>query len=117
MTRPMDRRGFVRLTGSAALGAFVAGCGEGGNAGDTGTVAAGSEGASGVGSLSAEAARAAGWARYDDSIVIDALAGPIQFNIPQEGLPLRPEAVAAVSESGITDQKLVKADPAMSTVP
>jgi membrane dipeptidase len=35
-------------------------------------------------------------------VVIDALASPIQFNIPQEGLPLRDAVLDAVRESGIT---------------
>ena len=42
------------------------------------------------------------WAGYDPAIVIDALASPIQFNIPQESLPLRPESLDHVRTSGIT---------------
>jgi membrane dipeptidase len=38
--------------------------------------------------------------------VIDALASPIQFNIPQESLPLRPAALDAVRASGITGVNL-----------
>lgn len=42
------------------------------------------------------------WSGYDQATVIDALASPIQFNIPQESLPLRPEALDHVRGSGIT---------------
>ena len=42
------------------------------------------------------------WPGYGDAIVVDALAGPIQFNIPQEGLPLSNAALNAVRGSGIT---------------
>ena len=106
MTRQMDRRDFVRLAGSAALGSFAVGCGNGSDPGQTGAAigagGTGSTGGPGVAPLSADAARAAGWAGYDEAVVVDALAGPIQFNIPQEGLPLGPEALAAARESGIT---------------
>ena len=42
------------------------------------------------------------WPGYDDAFVIDALAGPIQFNIPQESLPLGDTALDHVRRSGIT---------------
>ncbi len=42
------------------------------------------------------------WPGYDDAIVIDALAGPLQFNIPQGTLPLDAYAQEAVRRSGIT---------------
>ena len=42
------------------------------------------------------------WAQYDDSIVIDALASPIQFNIPQSQLPLSSEELHLIDLSGIT---------------
>ena len=42
------------------------------------------------------------WPGYDDALVVDALAGPIQFNIPQESLPLREAALEHVRRSGIT---------------
>ncbi len=42
------------------------------------------------------------WPGYDRAMVIDALASPIQFNIPQEGLPLSAEALADVRASGVT---------------
>jgi membrane dipeptidase len=89
----MDRRDFVRVAGTAALGTLVGCGGEGRGDGASGGTAA---------PLTADQARAAGWSGYDRATVIDALGGPIQFNIPQEGLPLRPEALAAVRESGIT---------------
>ena len=42
------------------------------------------------------------WVPYERSVVIDGLGSPIQFNIPQEGLPLRPAVHDAVRASGIT---------------
>jgi membrane dipeptidase len=45
---------------------------------------------------------ATSWDGYDDAVVIDALSGPIQFNIPQEALPLREVALDQVRASGIT---------------
>ena len=42
------------------------------------------------------------WLPYKRTIVIDGLGSPIQFNIPQEGLPLRPAVHDAVRRSGIT---------------
>ncbi|MHC4937328.1 MAG: membrane dipeptidase, partial [Planctomycetota bacterium] len=42
------------------------------------------------------------WPGYDRAVVIDALAGPIQFNIPQDSLPLDAESLGHVLESGIT---------------
>ena len=87
-TGPLTRRDFVRLAGSAALVPWYAGCSRGGADGTGGGAGAGQ--------------RVDAWTGYDDAVVIDALAGPIQFNIPQEGLPLGPEALDAVRRSGIT---------------
>jgi len=42
------------------------------------------------------------WPGYDAALVVDALAGPIQFNIPQESLPLSEAALDYVRASGIT---------------
>lgn len=42
------------------------------------------------------------WPGYDEAVVVDALASPLQFNIPQETLPLSQEAVADLVASGIT---------------
>jgi membrane dipeptidase len=42
------------------------------------------------------------WPGYEDALVIDALAGPIQFNIPQQRLPLDAASLEAVTASGIT---------------
>ena len=42
------------------------------------------------------------WPGYEDAIVVDALASPIQFNIPQAELPLSAAALADVRASGIT---------------
>ena len=42
------------------------------------------------------------WAGYDDALVIDALGGPIQFNIPQQDLPLNQRALAAVRAAGVS---------------
>jgi membrane dipeptidase len=52
------------------------------------------------------------WAGYDQAIVIDALASPIQFNIPQESLPLRPESLDHVRTSGITAVNVTVSSPA-----
>lgn len=66
----------------------------------------------GLGALAGCAPRAAaprtapstdgGWAPYERTLVIDGLGSPIQFNIPQEGLPLRTAVHEAVRSSGIT---------------
>ena len=42
------------------------------------------------------------WPGYDRALVIDALASPIQFNIPQETLPLSADALADVRASGVS---------------
>ena len=42
------------------------------------------------------------WPGYDEAVVVDALAGPIQFNIPQGSLPLGDDALDHVRGSGIT---------------
>ncbi|MEQ1907893.1 MAG: membrane dipeptidase [Vicinamibacterales bacterium] len=76
----MHRREFLISTGAAALAA--AGCVHQ--------------------TRSAGATGAEGWRGYAKGFVIDALGSPIQFNIPQEGLPLRPAVHEAVRASGIT---------------
>lgn len=73
----MERRAFLRLAGAAALGPTMLACGR-------------------------RIDEASGWTGYDGAMIIDALAGPIQFNIPQEGLPLRAAALEHVRSSGIT---------------
>ena len=50
---------------------------------------------------SGERARLA-WPGYEQAFVVDALAGPMQFNIPQGALPLGDEALDHISSSGIT---------------
>ena len=42
------------------------------------------------------------WPGYEQAFVVDALAGPMQFNIPQGALPLGDEALDHISSSGIT---------------
>lgn len=42
------------------------------------------------------------WPGYEQAFVIDALAGPMQFNIPQGALPLEDSALEQISSSGIT---------------
>ena len=64
----MQRRDFVRLAGTAAL-----------TPGLTGAIDWKRFGGVRYAPL---------WPGYADAIVIDGLAGPIQFNIPQERLPL-----------------------------
>ncbi len=46
--------------------------------------------------------RTANWPGYGAALVVDGLAGPIQFNVPQESLPLGDAALVHVSDSGIT---------------
>ena len=42
------------------------------------------------------------WDGYDDAVVVDGLASPIQFNIPQQELPLGRSSLDQVRRSGIT---------------
>jgi len=42
------------------------------------------------------------WPRYGDAVIVDGLSGPLQFNIPQDGLPLSDSALREVRRSGIT---------------
>ena len=85
---PIDRRDFVRVVGAAALAPLAAGCAPASESGDL------------------------PWPGYGDATVIDALSGPIQFNIPQQGLPLDEAAIDAVRSSGITAVNLtVNAQP------
>ncbi len=42
------------------------------------------------------------WPGYSDALVVDALAGPIQFNIPQRSLPLGDFVFDQIRRSGIT---------------
>ncbi len=78
----MERRDFVRLCGAAAL-------------------VPASGGATDWDRLD-RAHRAGTWPPYDDALVVDALSGPIQFNIPQESFPLGEAALEHVRGSGIT---------------
>ncbi|GMV07673.1 MAG: hypothetical protein AMXMBFR53_39480 [Gemmatimonadota bacterium] len=76
----VDRRTFVRLAGAAALA---------------------------PGGLEALAwptsvPGARRWPGYGDALVVDALASPIQFNIPQGELPLTPADLENARASGIT---------------
>jgi membrane dipeptidase len=83
----MKRRDFLRLAAGASVSHGFAGplAASGARPGDVPTGAS---------------------AGYEDAFVIDALASPIQFNIPQESLPLRPAALDAVRASGITGVNL-----------
>ena len=85
---PIDRRDFVRVVGAAALAPLAGACAPASESGDL------------------------PWPGYGDATVIDALSGPIQFNIPQQGLPLDEAAIDAVRSSGITAVNLtVNAQP------
>jgi len=86
----MKRRDFVRLAGTAAL---------------TPGLSRGLPWANTGGVLFADR-----WPGYDEALVVDALAGPIQFNIPQERLPLGEAALNAVRRSGITALNLTVND-------
>ena len=99
----MDRRAFVRTAGVAAGAAAGAALTPAALRGGAGQGATGTP--NGLGRSDARGAMAparSAWPGYDDALVVDALASPIQFNIPQEQLPLSPEALAAVRASGIT---------------
>ncbi len=77
----MKRRDFLRLAGTAALGpSFLR----------TASWPAYSS------------VRAPAWPGYGAALVVDGLAGPIQFNVPQQSLPLGDAALVHVSDSGIT---------------
>jgi membrane dipeptidase len=109
----IDRRDFMRLSAAAALTPLVTTLGCAGE-GSSGSAAAGGASGGGPGGAAAEAARS--WAGYDEAIVIDALAGPIQFNIPQQSLPLDTPSIDAVRRSGITAVNLtVNARPGEGT--
>lgn len=101
----LDRRTFLRRVAGTVIGPSIAGMacgvdgpGAGGSAARSG---AGTSGAAGGTASPGEVLRAP-WGPYEDALVVDALAGPIQFNIPQEGLPLGSAALDAVRRSGIT---------------
>lgn len=93
----LDRRRFLRMAGAAGLAPWLSRCG---GEGAGGAWQGGAAGAEGVAPAAAAASR--GWPGYERAVVVDALASPIQFNIPQEGLPLRDAVLDAVRESGIT---------------
>lgn len=76
----MERRRFLRLTGAAALAPLW-------------------EGSPALGPGHRSNRR---WPGYDQALVVDALASPLQFNIPQGSLPLDSAALEAVRASGIT---------------
>ena len=80
----IQRRDFLRISGMAAVALGTFGCGPR----DT--------------SESSEGVVAAAWSGYDDALVVDALAGPVQFNIPQGARPLSDAALEYVRASGIT---------------
>ena len=86
----VDRKEFLRLLGLGTAVPFFVGCDTGREDGD-GAVDAG-----------AEALPDPIWAPYDDTVVIDALAGPLPISIPQGSLPLNDAVIEAVRQSGIT---------------
>ncbi|MDH3272261.1 MAG: dipeptidase [Gemmatimonadota bacterium] len=96
----MRRRRFLRLAGGAALASGL-GCGRGAEDAASRTAGERATGAAGP-VLSAPEELHLTWPGYDEAIVVDALAGPIQFNIPQQTLPLDPVALDRVRASGIT---------------
>ena len=107
----MNRRDFVLMAGAAALTPLASTLGCGGDASPPG-----SESAAGAGAPAGDTTvMGMSWAGYDDTIVIDALAGPIQFNIPQQSLPLTDEALAHVRRSGITAVNLTVSGGATET--
>ncbi|MBT8489233.1 MAG: dipeptidase, partial [Gemmatimonadetes bacterium] len=101
----LDRRAFLRRAASAVFVPPVAGLACGGDDGGGGAGAGAGTGdsvAAGAGAGPSSDVLRVPWTPYDEAFVVDALAGPIQFNIPQEGLPLGPAALDAVRRSGIT---------------
>lgn len=118
-TMSLRRREFLARMAGCVVGPLAAGfaCGPGEGAPGGGAGAGGAEGAgtgaagagagsgpgvSGSGTSTAPELVRASWAGYDDAVVVDALAGPIQFNIPQQSLPLDGPALESVRRSGIT---------------
>ncbi|MDX1646734.1 MAG: membrane dipeptidase [Longimicrobiales bacterium] len=102
------RREFLRRTAVAAVAPLVAGLGCGRDGGTSGRGdrsgrrdRPGSEAGTGPISSVPELMRVE-WGSYDDVVVIDGLASPIQFNIPQERLPLASASLDEVRRSGIT---------------
>lgn len=92
----VDRRTFVKLAGAAALvpGALAA-------------PTAASDGPVGAvvplgGPTGGPTPSTTSWPGYRDAVVIDALASPIQFNIPQSQLPLSGADLDNARRSGIT---------------
>lgn len=86
----VDRKEFLRLLGLGAAAPLVLGC-------DTGRADG-----TGAGEDVVLARPDLPWPRYDDAVVIDALAGPLPISIPQGDLPLTEAVVEAVRVSGIT---------------
>lgn len=78
--RQVDRRTFVQLAGAAVIA-------------PTGLTLA---------LPGSRPDRSARWPGYAEALVVDALAGPLQFNIPQSELPLSGTDLANVRASGIT---------------
>jgi len=76
----MKRRTFLRIAGTAAAGSLLP-----------------------PSALSGGMRR---WPGYGEALVVDGLAGPLQFNIPQGDLPLTAEVLATLRRSGITAANL-----------
>jgi len=81
----VDRRTFVRLAGAAALAPLAV------------RPSSLEPGARSVPSITPRR-----WPGYRDALVVDALASPIQFNIPQGDLPLTAADLQNAPASGIT---------------
>lgn len=86
----------------ASGGGAGAGAAEGAGTGAAGAGAGSGPGVSGSGASTAPELVRTSWTGYDDAVVVDALAGPIQFNIPQQSLPLDGPALESARRSGIT---------------
>ena len=85
----VDRRTFVKLAGAAALapGALAPG---------------GVLGSDPLRRAPSPTSAGAAWPGYGNAVVVDALASPIQFNIPQGDLPLSTGDLENARRSGIT---------------
>ena len=100
----LSRRTFLRRLAGGALAPLAVGlpgCGPGeGEAPGIGS-GSGTAGSAGPDAAAAPELIRASWPGYDDAVIVDGLASPIQFNIPQQTLPLGQAALDQVRRSGI----------------
>jgi membrane dipeptidase len=90
----VDRKEFLRLLGLGATAPLLLGCDR--------SAAAGGGSAAGDGAAGVQDLPEVTWPPYGNTVVVDALAGPLPISIPQGSLPLTEAALEAVRTSGIT---------------